>query len=62
MRNIFRDSTNICERKMAGALGRHEIKVQRARMRKSMTCVNPSSHLSRGAKLPGYEISKVTLF
>ena len=47
---------------MAGALGRHEIKVQRARMRKSMTSVNPSSHLSRGAKLPGYEISKITLF
>ena len=47
---------------MTGALGHREIKVQRARMRESMTSVNSSSHLSRGAKLPGYEISKVTLF
>ena len=42
VRNIFRDSPNMGERMMTGALRSHGIKVQRVRMRQSMTRVNPS--------------------
>ena len=43
---LFRGSPNICERMMEGVLGRHGIKDQRARMRESMTRVNPSIQLN----------------
>ena len=42
VRNIFRDSPNMSERMMASALRSGGIKVQRVRMRQSMTHVNPS--------------------
>ena len=42
VRNIYRDSPNMGERMMTGALRSHGIKVQRVRMRQSMTRVNPS--------------------
>ena len=42
VRNIFRDSPNMGERMMTSALRSRGIKVQRVRMRQSMTSVNPS--------------------
>ena len=42
VRNIFRDSPNMSERMMTSALRSGGIKVQRVRMRQSMTHVNPS--------------------
>ena len=42
VRNIYRDSPNMGERMMTGALRSRGIKVQRVRMRQSMTRVNPS--------------------
>ena len=43
--NIYRDSPNMGEKMMTGALRSHGIKVQRVRMRQSMTRVNPSRQL-----------------
>ena len=42
VRNIFRDSPNMGERMMTSALMSRGIKLQRVRMRQSMTSVNPS--------------------
>ena len=42
VRNIFKDSPNMSERMMTGALRSCGIKVQRVRMRQSMNRVNPS--------------------
>ena len=42
VRNIFKDSPNMSERMMTGESRRCGIKVQRVRIRQSMTRVNPS--------------------
>ena len=51
---MFRDSPNMSEWMMAGALGCHKNKVYRAGMKKSTTNVNPSNQLSLDMKLPGF--------